>query len=886
MNLLHQLRSWLHSTLHRSRTERDMDAELQFHLESFANDLIRTGVLREEAFRRAKIEFGGLELTKENCRDARRANVIESLLQDLRFGVRTLRKSPTFTAIAILTLALGIGANTAVFSVVHAVLLKPLPFPDSDRLVQVWEKVSLPNYQNDQNNPSPGNFADWKTRSTAFEDMGAYRNRSFNLTGSGEPLRVEGEQVSASLFSLLKVNATLGRIFTAEDDQPAGRHAVLIGNGLWKSRFASDATVLGKSILLDGESYSVIGVMPQNFHFPDSDDQLWVPLALTPQDLANHGSHYLLVVARLKHGVPLSQAQAELQGIAQHLTQLYPDSNTGVQTNVVGLREEIIGPVRAVLLALFAAVGLVLLLACANLANLLLGRASARYREIGIRMALGAGRIRILRQLLTEHAFLVLLGCALGLLFARWGLLALKLLSPPHIPRMDEIHLDTSVLLFSLGISVFAGVLFGALPALQAMHDNVNQFLKEGARESSAGTRLRSRSLLVVLETALGVIVVIAAGLLLRSFLLLESVPLGFQPQSVLTFRVIPRGERYSQPSGRTAFYQQAIERIAALPGVKSAAAVSFIPLTFARSSKGFSIEGRVPAAPGQIPMAGFDVVTPSYFESLRIPLRSGRDFSWRDTPQSQRVVIINEAMARAYWSGQDPLGHRINLGTSENNSVPWLTVVGIVGDIRDFDVLTAPRPTLYLPVSQADDASYLLRDWVVRTSSDPLALACFIRPAMRQVDPDLPVSRVQTLEQLWGISIAPQRFNLWLFGSFAALALLLAAIGIYGVMAYNVAQRTREIGIRMAMGARRSDVLRLVLTQSILPAATGVFLGLSVALALTRLMASLLFGLTATDPATFAVVALLLILVALAAAYTPARRATQVDPLVALRYE
>ena len=886
MTSYRRFRRWLRATLHRSRTEHDMDAELQFHLESFANDLIRTGVPREEACRRAKIEFGGLELTKENCRDARRANVVESLLQDLRFGVRTLRKSPAFTAIAILTLALGIGANTAIFSVVHTVLLKPLPFPDSDRLVQVWEKVSLPNYQNDQNNPAPGNFADWKTQSTAFEDIGAYRNRSFNLTGSGEALRVEGEQVSASLFSLLKVNATLGRIFTAEDDQPAGRHVVVIGNGLWKSRFASDATILGKSILLDGESYSVIGVMPQNFHFPDPDDQLWVPLALTPQDLANHGSHYLLVVARLKHGVALAQAQAELQGIAQHLTQLYPDSNTGVQTNVVGLREEIIGPVRAELLALFAAVGLVLLIACANLANLLLGRASARYREIGIRMALGAGRIRILRQLLTENALLVLLGCALGLLFARWGLLALKLLSPPHIPRMDEIHLDTSVLLFSLGISVFAGVLFGALPALQATRDNVNQFLKEGARESSAGARLRSRSLLVVLETALGVIVVIAAGLLLRSFLLLESVPLGFQPQSVLTFRVIPRGERYSQPSDRTAFYQQAIERIAALPGVKSAAAVSFIPLTFARSSKGFSIEGRASAAQGQIPMAGFDVVTPSYFESLRIPLRSGRDFSWRDTPQGQRVVIINEAMARAYWSGQDPLGHRINLGTSENNSDPWLMVVGIVGDIRDFDVLTAPRPTLYLPVSQADDASYILRDWVVRTSGDPLALASSLRAAMRQVDPDLPVSRVQTLEQLWGVSIAPQRFNLWLFGSFAAVALILAAIGIHGVMAYNVAQRTREIGIRMAMGARRSDVLRLVLTQSILPAAAGVLLGLSVALALTRLMASLLFGLTATDPATFAAVAILLILVALAATYMPARRATKVDPLVALRYE
>jgi putative ABC transport system permease protein len=880
MTLYRRFRAWLRAIRHRSRLESEIDAELRFHLDSYANDLISSGVSREEALRRARLEFGGLELTKDQCRDARRSTLLESFFQDLRFGVRTLRKSPAFTAIAILTLALGIGANTAIFSVVHAVLLKPLPFPDSDRLVQVWEKVSLPNYQNDQNSPSPGNFADWKTQSTAFEDMAAYRNRSFNLTGSGEPLRVEGEQVSAGLFSVLKVNAVLGRTFTEQDDQPAGRHVVVISNGLWKSRFASDATILGKSILLDGESYSVIGVMPPNFHFPDPDDQLWVPLALSPRDLANHGSHYLLVVARVKRGVPLAQAQAELQGIAQHLTQLYPDSNTGVQANVIGLREEIIGPVRPVLLALFGAVGLVLLIACANLANLLLGRSSSRHREMGIRIALGAGRIRILRQLLTENALLVLFGCALGLLFARWGLRALKLLSPPHIPRMDEIQLDLSVLLFSLAISVFAGLLFGVLPALQATRDNLNQSLKEGARESTAGARLRTRSHLVVFETALGVIVVIAAGLLLRSFILLESVPLGFQPQSVLTFRVIPRGDKYSTPSGRAAFYQQAIERIAALPGVKSAAAVSFISLTFARSSKGFSIEGRVPPAPGQIPMAGFDVVTPGYFDSLRIPFRTGRDFSWRDTPQGQRVVIINEAMARAYWPGQLPLGTRIKLGTFDNNSATWLTIIGIVGDIRDFDVLTAPRPTLYLPVSQAEDSSYILRDWMVHTSGDLLALATPLRAAMRQLDPDLPVSRIRTLEQLWGISIAPQRFNLWLFASFAALALILAVIGIYGVMAYNVAQRAREIGIRMAMGARRSDVLRLVLSQTVLHAFIGVLLGLSAALALTRLMASLLYGIVPTDPATFASVALLLIAVAVAATYIPARRATKVDPL------
>src|SRR5258708_2646886 len=415
-----------------------------------------------------------------------------------------LRRSPGFTAVVVLTVALGIGANAAIFEVVHAVLLKPLPYLESDRLVMVWEKILLPNYQNDENNPSPGNFSDWKNQNTVFENLGAYRNRSFNLTGAGEPVRVEGEQVSAGLFSVLQMNAALGRVFTNEDDRPGGRHVVVMSNGLWKSRFGSNAQILGKTILLDGEGYSVVGVMPPDFHFPDPDDQLWVPIALTPQDLANHGSHNLLVTARLKRNVTQPQAQEELNRIAQRLTELYPDTNTGVQVNVVALREEIAGPVRPVLVALFGAVGFVLLIVCANVASLLLGRASARHREIGIRIALGAGRTRILRQLLTGSALLALLGCAFGLFFARWGILALKLLSPPHIPRMDEIQMNTPVLVFSVTISLLAAFIFGVLPALQATHDNVNDSLKEGARESAGGARFRTRNPLLVLETALG----------------------------------------------------------------------------------------------------------------------------------------------------------------------------------------------------------------------------------------------------------------------------------------------------------------------------------------------------------------------------------------------
>ena len=882
------IRAWLlrfGGLFRKERRERELAAEMESHLQMDIEDNLRAGMSSPEARRQALMKLGGIEQTKEIYRDRRGLPLFEILWQDLRFGARMLRKNPGFTAVVALTVALGVGANAAIFSVVDAVLLRPLPYPESDRLVMVWEKVSLPNYHNDENNPSPGNFSEWKNQNTVFENIVAYRNRSFNLTGEGEPMRVEGEQVSAGLFSVLKVNVALGRIFTVEDDQPAGRHVVVISDGLWKSRFGSNVQILGKTISLDGESYTVVGVTPPDFHFSDPDDQLWVPIALTPQDLANHGSHNLVVTARLKQSVSLAQAQGEMNRIAQRLTELYPDTNTGVQSNVIALREEIAGPVRPVLVALLGAVGFVLLIVCANVANLLLGRASARHREIGIRIALGAGRTRILRQLLTESALLGLLGCAFGLLFARWGILTLKLLSPPHIPRTDEIQINISVLVFSLAISLLAGFIFGVLPALQAARGNVNDSLKEGARESAGGVRLRTRNLLVILETAFGVVVVIGAGLLLRSFLILERVPLGFQPQNVLTFRVIHRGERYSQLAGRTAFYEQAIERIKALPGVKSAAAVSFIPLTNVRASKGFSIEGRIRPAAGQIPMAGYDAVTPGYFGALRIPLRAGRDFSWRDTPQGQRVVIINEAMARAYWPGKDPLGKRIKFGAPDD-PFPWWTIAGIVGDIREFDVLTPPRPTLYLPVSQADDSNYVLRDWVVHTSGDPLAIASSIRTAMREVDLDLPVSRLRSLEQVRNISVAAQRFNLLLFGLFAALALVLAAVGIYGVMAYSVAQRTREIGIRVAIGAQRSEVARLVLGEGARHAALGVLLGLAGASALTRLMTSLLYGVRPTDPLTFACVAILLAAVALAACYIPARRAMRVDPIVALRHE
>jgi len=515
-----------------------------------------------------------------------------------------------------------------------------------------------------------------------------------------------------------------------------------------------------------------------------------------------------------------------------------------------------------------------------------LARASVRQREMAVRLALGAGRARIARQLLTESLLLSLLGCFLGLLLAQWGIGALKLLAASNLPRTDEFTLNAPVLIFSVTLSILVGIAFGAAPALQAGRASVHETLKSGGRESSSGSRLRMRGLLVILETALGAVIVIGAGLLLRSFLQIEHVPLGFQPQGVLSFRVIPRGERYSQPSQRAVFYRQAQERLDALPSVKSAAAVSFIPLTLARGSKGFTIEGRAPTGPGQIPMAGYNIVTPGYFGTMRINLLQGRDFSWSDAPQTQPVIMINEAMAKTYWPNEDSLGKRIRQGGPDDHELPWLTITGIVADVREFDPVTAPRPTMYFPIAQFAEPAGILRDWVVRTDDNPQAIAANLRGAVWDVDKDLPVTRIRTMDEVRSMSVASPRLNLLLFGLFAALALVLATIGIYGVTAYSVAQRTREIGIRIALGARSNDVLRLVVGQGAPLALIGIVLGMIGAFALTRLMASMIYGVSAVDPLTFFAVAFLLAVVALTACYIPARRAMRVDPLVALRYE
>ncbi len=884
MDWLRIFASRLWGLFRRRNLDKDLEAEVRAHLEMLTEENIRRGMSLEEARCAARREFGGVEQAKEIYRDQRGLPLLESLLQDIRYGLRMLAKSPGFTFVVVLTLALGIGANTAIFSVTEAVLLRSLPFPHPESLVMVWENVHLPHYQNDQNTPAPGNFADWKNRNAVFSGMAAIDYRSWNLTGTGEPVRIVGDAFSADIFSVLQTYPILGRAFTAEEDRPGAAHVALLSYGLWADRFAADPNIIGRTIRLDEESYTVTGVMPQGFRFPDPDDQLYVPLALTEQQLANHSSHFLRVIGRLKPGVTRPQAQSQLEIIAQHLTDQYPDANTGVGVRLISLQDQRAGNMRGPLFLLSVVAGLLLLMVCANVANLLLAHASVRGREMGIRAALGASRARVLRQLLSESLLLAFLGGAIGLAFAFWGINVLRGYAPAE-QNLTEVHLNVIVGSFNFVVALLAGLIFGLIPAFHSSRRDVVAVLQEGGRESASSGRVRTRGLLVVAEMALGVIVLIGAGLLLRSFVRLEQIPLGFQPDNVLTLRVILRGPRYAALSERTSFYQQAFQRIQALPGVRSVGAISFLPLTLQGRTTGITVEGQPPPALGQLPFGDFRSVSPGYFTTMGIPLLRGRDFSWDDAPQSSLAVIVSQTMARNFWPTGDAVGKRIKLGRTEEN-VPWITIAGIVADVRQVELIGQPRPAMYFPVSQEAGTGDTLRDWVIRASGDPTAVASGVRTAVWAIDPTLSVSRIQTMEHVRSSYLGPQQFSLFLVGLFGVLALILAAVGIYGVAAYSVAQRRQEIGIRMALGAQPGDVLGLIVGQGAKLALLGLAVGIILALALTRLVASLLYGIAAHDALTFTSVAFLLLLVAVAASYIPARRAMRVDPIVALRYE
>ncbi|HWT02781.1 MAG TPA: ABC transporter permease [Pyrinomonadaceae bacterium] len=874
----------LRALLFKRAAERELDAELRYHLERETEQNVAAGMTALEARRAALRGFGGVEQSREECRDARGVRVVEELWQDLRYGVRMLRKNPGFTLVAVFTLALGIGANTAIFSVVNAVLLRPLSFANPERLVTLWGKST--DTGADRIPLSYLNFTDYKNQAQSFEHVAACDTSEAVLTSpDGEPESLNGARVSADLFPLLGVAPALGRAFSAEEDRPGGAAVVVISHGLWQRRFASDPQVVGREIVLGERSTKVVGVMQQGFTFPVEEERAdyWVPLAGDPnraQLLSNRHGKFLTIVARLKPGVRPEQAEAEMEVIARRLEAQYPDANTGWRTRLVPLQEDIVGGVRPALLILLGAVALVLLIACANVANLLLARAGARGREIAIRRALGAGRARIVRQLLTESLLLSLAGGGLGLLLAEWLIDVIVAAGPASLPRLADVNLDAKVLGFTLIVSALTGLVFGLAPAFRASKTGLGEPLKEGGRSSTEGARRNSlRGLLVVSEVALSLMLLVGAGLLIKSFVRLLRTDPGYQTERVLTASLSLSKTKYPEPEQQAAAYQQVLRRVAALPGVEAAGAASLLPLGGRDSYNVFQIEGRAPFAAGQGPNVRSQVVSPDYFRAMGIQLRRGRSFTEGDTKDSRQVVIINEAFARRHFSGEDPVAERLVIGDE-----PPREIVGVVGSVRHRGLEEEPQPEFYVSYLQAPRSRLSL---VVRAASiDPAKLADAVRGAVREVEKDQLVGEVRTMDTLVAHSVAPRRFQMLLMGSFAAVALLLAGVGIYGVMAYAVTQRRHEIGVRLALGAQRGDVIRLVVRQGMTPALLGAGIGLIGAFAGTRVIESLLYGVSAGDPLVFAGVSVLLLLTALLACYLPARRATGIDPAIALRHE
>jgi putative ABC transport system permease protein len=875
--------------------EAEIVEELAQHLDDVYQRSVRNGATGAEAKRAALQELATDDLFQKEMRRSQtpykestvaggptNSNFFADLMHDLRYAARLQRKNPGFTIVAVIALALGIGANTAIFSVVNTVLLRPLPYKDPERLVMVWEDASTHGYPRDT--PAAANFVDWRDQSQVFEGMAAIADTSFNLTGSGDPERLEGRRVSANMFPLLGVDPQIGRVFTAAEDQPGAQRVVLLSYALWQRRFGGDSAIVGKSLTLNGESYIVVGVMPARFQFPSSDDQAWVPIALTQQEAGNRGRHYLQVLARLKPGVSLVQAQSEMSTIAARLQQQYPEQNAELGAVVQPLHEHLVGDIKPALLVLLGAVGLVLLIACANVANLLLARAAVRQKEIAVRVALGARRWRLIRQFLTESVLLSTLGGLVGLAIAYGGLVVLKAFIPENISQAREISIDLKVLGFTFLVSVLTGLIFGLAPAVQAARFNQIETLKEGGRDAATGGGgKRLRSLLVTAEVAISLVLLIGAGLLINSFLRLRNVDPGFRADNLLTMKIVLPEPKYEEMERRTAFYTDLIGRVQSLAGVRSAAVTTNLPLYRQGNSISISIEGRPAPPPGQELIVVTRIVSPSYFDTMSIPLLRGRQVSTQDTETTPNVVVISETMARRFWPGEDAVGKRIAAGRVRTPE-DWIQVVGVVKDVRQFELNAEPKPQMYLSYRQA--GFFEPRDLVVKTDVDPASMAATVRKAVWEIDKDQPVSNIRTMEEILADSIARQRFSMLLLAIFAAVALVLAAVGIYGVMSYSVAQRTREIGIRMALGAQTGTVLKLAIGYGMKLVIAGIVIGLIAAFALTRVMSALLFGVTATDPTTFTLISLLLIAVAVLASYVPARRATRVNPIIALRYE
>lgn len=873
------------SLLHRKSAEAELDAELQFHFEHAVEKNVRAGMSREEAARRARFAFGGLEQVKEDCHVAWGTTFVEAFLQDIRFGARMLMRSPGFSIIALLTLALGIGAATAIFSVVDAVLLRSLPYRDASHLVSLYEDRTSTGFP--RKDFTPANYADCKEQKQIFTDVAAIdRDRFYNLTNKGAvPERLSAEGVSWNLFSILGTSPLLGRVFRPEEDAPGADHVVLISHRLWRDKFGGTSTVIGQDIHLNGKKYSVVGVMPSGFSFPNKSADLWVPIAFTSQGITDRGSHYLMVVAKLEHGVSVQRANAELLAFSKHLKQQHMDVMRFVDGFVAEPLQEIYTrEVRGGLIVLQAAVGFILLIACANIANLLLSRANVRRREIALRGALGATQSRIVRQLLTESALLASAGGIIGVILAHFSFGLLKVLIPADLSRTISLTLNLSVLGVAILISFASVFLCGLAPALQMSKTDLNESLKQGGR-GNAGMRRKSLSnLLVAGEIALCLILLIGSGLLIESFVKLRRGDPGFRSDHVLTLGIPMAQTENPDFVRRSDFVQTILERVRALPGVRSAGFTSLLPLTWKTGmAAGFLPEG---VASPEISYAALDgVVSPGYFETMRVPLVRGRLFDERDGPDAPSVAIVNQTMARKFWPNQDALDKRFSLNLGNGNFRSF-QIVGIIGDLRQKGLDAPPKEEMYFPYWQANGNYMVPSTLVIRAASDPEGLASAVRKAIWSVDPNQPVTDVMTMDDVLDSDVLQRRVQGGLLSGLAALALVLACVGIYGVMAYLVAQRTQEMGIRMALGAQRMDVLALIIGEGMKIACLGIVIGLLGAAMLTRLMASLLFGTSPTDPLTYGGVSLLLLMVTLIACCIPAHRATRIDPVLALRAE
>ncbi len=837
---------------------------------------------------------------KQIYRERRGLPIVENLLLDIRFGARMLRKNPGFTAVAILTLALGIGATTSIFSVVNTLLLRPLPFPDSGRIVVLQE--AIPKLVPGKLSLSAPDVGDFRRINHVFEDLGAFSSNQMDLSGSGVPERVEATRTSAAVFRILQTAPAVGRTFT-EDEDKLGNNVTILSYALWQTKFGADRDILGKQIVLDRQPYTVIGVMPKTFEFPMSGlsfftpAQLWVPIAFNPFEIQNRGDNFNFgVIAKLKPGTTVGTANADVMVAAEQIQQqFYPEkardrSKFGLEASVTPLAELIVGPTRTLLMLLLGAVGLLLLIACANVANLTLARGTQRQKEIAVRVAMGAGRMRLVRQLLVESGLLGLIGGALGLFAAYAGVEGLVALADQILPRAKEVALDSTVLLFTLAVSLFSGVIFGIIPALTATKTKLGETLKETARtESSSRGHRRIRDAFVVAQMALALLLVVGAGLLIRSFVRARETDPGFRPENTVAFAISLSGSQYKTMEGTQSFFDRLYTRTLALPGVVSIGASTDLPLN-SQWTHIFTAEGHEAEQTNGVPTNSHTLVDGDYFQTLGIPLVRGRFFNQAEMHGQVGAVIISDGMAKHFWPGVDPIGQRLKWGAAMSTS-PWLTIVGVVGDVKQGPLDAATKPHTYQPFGYLCKGPFAFplctnRNVLVRSQLPSAGTITAMRSLVSQMDPQQPIGRTYVMEDVVSLSLAPRRFNTWLLAAFGCGALLLAAIGVYGVISYSVAQQTRELGVRIALGAQPRDVMQLVLRRGFALAAVGLVIGIAASLAATRLMASLLYNVSATDPVTFASVGALLIAVALAACWIPARRAMRVDPMVALRHE